>query len=252
MRKATLLPICAAVAAAGMAVLVLAPTAQVVGPAPAVPTSIEVPGAAETSIDHSEPETLPTGRVGAGASREGPAGLPLGFAHSTDGAVSAGTAWLTVIEGPGVLDAARRPALLSAIGDTTFATAAEHRIAERATALGLPGNGRPSTGYVTAVARPERGAYRVLQSSQANARIEIWYPYQLAVLSDGSQPGAARWLRARAVLRWDGKRADWRLAADLTFSDGPDPGGQQPSFIDRAQVLSSSGSGWHLYATAQE
>ncbi|MFK3978852.1 hypothetical protein ACI2K4_00600 [Micromonospora sp. NPDC050397] len=209
---------------------------------------------APVGIDHPEPTFVPVGDVaaGSGSTRSGPAGVPLGFAHSTGGAVAASTAWLTVIEGSGVFDVTRRLAVLSAIGDQRFATAASERIAARLVALGLPPTGTPQFGYVAAVVRPELGAYRVLASTPDTATVQIWYPYQLAVLEAGVQPSvAARWMRAGITLRWDTNSQDWRLTSDLALSDGPDPGAQRPSSESRARALGPYGSGWHTYAEAR-
>ncbi|GAB1639706.1 hypothetical protein [Krasilnikovia sp. MM14-A1259] len=206
------------------------------------------------TIDHPEPETLPTGSVAFDgvASRTGPAGLPLGFPHSTIGAVAAGTAWLTVIEGAGVLDSARRPVLLSSLGDTQVAAAVGDRIAARAEALGLPGDGQPPSGHVLAVARPEFGAYRLIEDGTSMVRIEVWYPYQLAVVADGAPPPRVRWFRAQVALRWDAARDDWQLASDITVADGPDPGETRPSFVARTAALAAFGPRWQLYADTQE
>ncbi|BFU43965.1 hypothetical protein [Krasilnikovia sp. MM14-A1004] len=214
-----------------------------------------VPGGATGSppaIDHPEPETLPAGPVAAadGGSRSGPGGIPLGFPRTADGAVAAGTAWLTVLEGVGMLDATRRPALLAAIGDATFAAAADRRIAARAAGLAPPAG--PDSGYVVALARPASGAYRVLDGGESAVRCEVWYPYQLAVRSDGAPPPVARWYRAQLALRWDDQRGDWLLTADPVFADGPDPGEPSPPFAARTAALAESGPGWHTYADAQE
>jgi len=212
------------------------------------------PSAAPIRALHAEPATLPSGAVaaGSGSTRIGNAGTPLGFAHSPDGAVAAGTAWLMVLEGSGVLDPTRRYAVLDAIGEPAFVSQAGHRIAGRLTALGLTGTGAPHAGYVTALALPERGAYRLVTDGADIATLDIWYPYQLAVVADGAQPGPAHWLRTRMTLRWDKTRRDWRLTADPSFMSGPDPHEQRPSFVSRAQALSSYGSGWHTYAGARE
>jgi hypothetical protein len=197
----------------------------------------------------SPPLPASTVRIGSGATREGVAGVPLGFPHTTDGAVAAASAWLTVVEGPGVLVAKRRAAVLSAIGDKAFTSAAGARLASRAATLGLRANGRPAAGYLSAVARPERGAYRVVYGAGADAAlIEIWYPFRVQVVPDRGQPDSGYWQRARIPLRWDRSAADWRLSADLTFVGGPDPKVQQPSVIERAEALQGYDDGWHVFA----
>jgi hypothetical protein len=251
MRTDKLLPVAAVAlaAVAGLALLVL--------PSPGAgdvrPTSPAIGSARPTRVEirHHHPVVLPVGGVtaGAGSAKEGPAGLPLGFARTNSGAVAAATAWLTVVEGSAVLDATRRPVLLSSIGEPAFTTAATNRIAARAAALGLDGS-QPPAGHVIAIARPDHGAFRVL-GGKGIIQVEIWYPYQLALLTDGAQPGPATWQRVRIALRWNARSSDWRLTRDFTFAAGPTAVGR-PSFLDRTQLLSSYGPGWHRYAGARE
>lgn len=247
MRTATKLGLVATVTAGATIALLARPHA-----------SSETPASSETAapirVDHPEPATLPTGRVAvaSGSTRTDAAGTPLGFAHSSDGAVAAGTTWLTVLEGSGVLDPSRRSPVLADIGDPAFVSGADEHLDARVTALGLLPDGSPRTGYVIALARPDRGAYRIVSKAGNRAWLDIWYPYQLAVVPDGARPGAARWRRALMTLRWDGTRHDWRLTDVPTFVSGPDPREQLPSFVSRAQVLGAYGSGWHTYAGAEE
>ncbi|GLY02432.1 hypothetical protein [Actinoplanes sp. NBRC 101535] len=246
MRTATLLTTALA-AAGGLAAVALLRPDQTPEPRPVTSATAEDHAAEE--ITHAEPARLPVGEVaaGSGSTRAGPAGTPLGFAHSTDGAVSAATAWLTVVEGSGVLDPSRRAAILKAIGDADFVTDAGRRIADRRTALGTVHDG-----HVIALAQPELGAFRVVTASRNKASVDIWYPYQIALLAPGQAPGPAGWKRARIALRWDGEHRDWRLTADPAFTDGPDPQAQRPSFVSRAQTLIRYGTGWHTYAGARE
>ncbi|MEV6349583.1 hypothetical protein [Actinoplanes sp. NPDC051851] len=178
--------------------------------------------------------------------------MPLGFAHSPDGAVAAATAWLATVEGSGVLDGRRQHDVLAAIGDPGFVAGASSRLADRAAALGLDASGRPGSGYVMATAWASRGAYRVASYGTAAARIEVWHLYQLEVVAPGAQPGPGRWRRATIALRWDAGASDWRITADFQFADGPDPQVANPSRLERAESLAGLGAGWRLYADAQE
>lgn len=205
-------------------------------------------------VSEPNPEYLPVGpvRPGYGSTRSGVDGVPLGFAHSADGAAAAATAWLSTVEGSGVLDAQRRREVLAAIGDAGFGSAASGRLADRAAALGLDASGQPAVGYVLATVWASRGAYRVVSSSDSAAQVEIWYLYQLGVVPPGGQPTPGQWRRATLTLRWDPGAGDWRLSGDFRFADGPDPQTANPSPLERAAVLARVGTGWRLYADAQQ
>jgi len=244
-----------AVAAAG--ILLVLPTENgtpggEVMPA-ASPTTAEAP-LGGVSVDHPPPPSLPVGAVAAGygASRTGPAGVPVAFTRSADGAAAAATAWLATVEGSGILDAQRRPVVLDAIGDPPFISAAAARLNDRVAALGLPASGRPGSGYVTATVWADRGAYRVVSYGGGTARVEIWHLYQVGLVPPGGQPAPGRWRRAVVPLRWDGAAGDWRLTADFRLTEGPDPRVAAPSRLERASMLARLGDGWRLYANTQE
>lgn len=257
MRLRTAVPAAAlggAVAAAG--VLLLMPAASPPPPAeqPPASTAAATPRAGG-QVEEPDPKGVPLGAVtpGYGSTRTGPAGVPLGFARTADGAAAAATAWLSTVEGSGVLDRQRRPAVLAAIGDAGFVSAASARLADRVVALGLDASGRPAPGsYVMATVWASRGAYRVVSYGPDAAQIEVWHLYQLGVVAPDTQPGPGRWRRATITLRWDGGAGDWRITADFRFADGPDPKVANPSRLERTEVLARLGEGWRLYADTRE
>lgn len=224
---------------------------------PAASPQPSTPGAAQGSVEHEPPlPELPMSTVvaGDGASRTGAAGVPAGFTRSGDGAAAAATAWLASVESGAGLDPARRPAMLTAIGDPGFVSGVEARLAERAATLNLRPDGRPSNhGVLVATVWPTRGAFRVLSSSSDTAEVEVWYPYQLGVIAAGGRQPTAVWRRATVSLRWDGPAGDWRVTKDLAIHEGPDARVPQPSRAARAALLAPLGGvGWRLYQNTQE
>jgi hypothetical protein len=190
---------------------------------------------------------------GYGAAGSGVAGVPTGFTRSPDGAVAAVTAWLSTVEGAGLLNARVRQPVLAAIGDPSFASAATGRLVHRAAELGLDGGGRPRAGYVSATVWAVRGAYRVVTYDGTTARIEVWHLYQLGVVSPGAQPGPGVWRRATGTVHWDAGADDWRMTEDFRFAPGPDPKVALPSRLERAEALVQTGAaGWWLYANTQD
>lgn len=263
MRLRVAAPAAALAGAAVAAVAVLAlptrePPAGPVMPAasPAAPGSADFDSAAAGGgdVEHPAPPSLPMGAVAAGygATDTGPADVPVRFPQSADGAAAAVTAWLATVEGAGVLNTRVREAVLAAIGDQGFVSAASVRLARRATDLGVDVTGRPAAGYVGATVWAVRGAYRVVSYDGAAAQVEVWHLYQLGVVAPGAQPGPGVWRRATGVVRWDASGRDWRLASDFGFVDGPDPKVAVPSRIERVEALAPTGDGWRLYANTQE
>ncbi|MFY1662686.1 hypothetical protein [Micromonospora sp. WMMD1274] len=234
-----------AVIAAGAVVWLVPGGRAVMPPAspPAPPTG--------WSVEHPPVAGLPRSEVtpGDGAARVSE-GVPVGYARTGQGAVQAATAWLALVEGAAGLDASRREALLSAIGDGQFVQAAQTRLAARSLVLGLDGRGLSARGPVMAVVWLDRGAYRVVRFSNGSAEVDIWYAYTLGVRVAGDPEVPLRWHRARAQLRWAAAEGDWRLVSDLTIRDGPDPGVPEPSAVDKADALAGAGGGWTLYATS--
>ncbi len=243
----------AAVAALVLVVMPAASPSPQASP-PSATASVSVAVSVGGQVEEPDGPDLLVGAVtpGYGAARSGAAGVPLGFAHSPDGAAAAATAWLSTVEGSGVLDTRRQHDVLAAIGDAVFVAATGPRLADRAAALGVDASGQPATGYVAATVWPSRGAYRVLSYGPNATQIEIWHSYQLEVVPAGAQAGPGRWRRATISLGWNKQVADWRITADFRFVDGPDPLTATPSRLERAEALARLGVGWRSYADAQQ
>lgn len=244
----------AALGGAVVAGLVLAVMPAASPGPPDVPAASAVPPHEDghvTQVEEPEVGGVPVGAVtpGYGSASSGPAGVPVGFARSPDGAVAAATAWLTTMEGSGLFDERRRGEVLTAIGDPGFVSAVSARLADRTASLGLDASGRPAVGFVVATVWASRGAYRVVSYEADVAQVEVWHLYQLDLVPPGSQPGPGQWRRATISMRWgDG---DWRVTEDIQVVDGPDPRVANPSRLERAEVLAGFGDGWRLYADAR-
>jgi hypothetical protein len=142
------------------------------------------------------------------------AGMPVGFAHRTDGAVAAAIAY--VCDGQRLLDTppADLPAAVRAI---TAADSAEAQLADiqaRLSALeaSLKGGNGPVVFHQAAIAA------RLDSYSVTQARVALW---NVGVLSRaGVAPPQAAWDISSVELVWES--GDWKLRAETT-SPGPAP-----------------------------
>lgn len=180
--------------------------------------------------------------AGPGGAMPGPArvvnGVPVGYAHSPQGAVAAATNYGVALAGPLFLDDARREAAIRQIGTSSYvkrtlpaAAAAARQL--KATPVGQGLRQGAGTLYQGAPL-----AYRVVSYTPDVARVEIW---SLALLgNDAGVDPQATFGTTTTTLRWEG---DWKFDTASTQS-GPTPGlarGQTPTpgsaFLPRTRPL---------------
>ncbi len=148
------------------------------------------------------------------------AGIPVGYAHTREGAVAAATEY-TVALGPMILDDARREAVLEAIATQEAKDDLNRQFAPGAALLrqrlGLTPEVLAQPG---AVLRTIPAGYRVVAYGDDEAVIRVW-AIGLGIL-DGRQPVGPSWSTTEVQLRWvDG---DWKLHSSH-IADGPTPPG---------------------------
>ena len=150
---------------------------------------------------------------------ESPAPPPPGFPQTRDGAVEAATSYGLAIDGPLLLDAPRRSALLRDIAsvdaranlESTFARGADLIV----TNLGLTDDRTSDPGFVWRVVP---GGWQLRSYERTRATVAIWATG--VVLADGQPLAMPEWRTTEVELVWE--RDDWRLVGFAT-TPGPAP-----------------------------
>jgi len=144
------------------------------------------------------------------------AGVPVGYAHSEDGAVTAAAAYSGTIGALALERSEDRTIAISAMSDPAALGQIRSGLMPGLETLNK-GLSTPTT--VNAVVRAAPVAYRLVAYNRVNAEVDLWGVG--IVGNDDSLPPAATWGITKVRLRWvDG---DWKLAANIEQSPGPTP-----------------------------
>lgn len=144
------------------------------------------------------------------------AGVPIGYAHSQDGAVAAASAYAESIGPLALATPEARDAALAAMTDPKGRDEVRRGLEPGLEALG---KGLTTPTSADAVVRSAPVGYRVGVYSEERAEVELW---AVGVVGNAqSLPPSASWGITKVLLRWvDG---DWKLAASVEQSEGPTP-----------------------------
>jgi hypothetical protein len=209
---------------AGVALVAAYTAGQGHGGGPAVPPAGIVPPAA----------VVPGGP---GAARPGGlqlvAGVPVGYAHTDAGAVSAATNYAIAYGGPAMFVPAQRRAIVDVTTDpaTRAAQQAQQSALYSATAdkFGLDQQGRPTAPGVEFVARELPVGARLVAYTPDTAVVAVWEDGLVGLAGTGTtRPVQEGWGTTTVTLRW--AAGDWKWTAG-SFTPGPTPitGVQTPS-----------------------
>lgn len=196
--------------AAALTVLLLTAVAGVALGRATAPNPTPAPGAAPPDTDVDVGEETPAGPTRVEA------GVPVGYARTRDGAVTAATQYLLVLDSPVLVDESRLDTVLEVLAST------EGRRGLR-TSLGDGGRLPAERLNLTAndpsmVWRSVPAGWRIDRYDHGAASVAVW---ATAVLFTGAgTPTAMSWSTAEVQLRWEA--GDWKLHGLLT-SDGPAP-----------------------------
>jgi hypothetical protein len=169
------------------------------------------------------------GGSGSGGSGAGPGpsraenGVPVGYAHTRQGAVAAATTFVTVVDGPMVFQPDRYH---QAVGTLALPSARAEIESDAERMMDT----MPGAGDVMASAQQGRAvvcrtvplAYRLDAYDDRQARVSIWAESLLA--ADGAVAPRQSWATVTVTITW--RDRDWKLAdigAYAGGSDGPVP-----------------------------
>lgn len=168
--------------------------------------------------------------VGSAPGRDaGPAGrdgtVPVGFAHSREGATAAAADYAALVATPALADTDAMTATLAAIAAPgadfgKAAAAAVDALGARLSEAGVVLDDRVSYRTFPLTARVRR-------YSESAAEVEVWAASVLAV--DGARPAGAAFVTYRMSLTWTG--SDWRLD-DLSVRATPSEAATPPELAD--------------------
>ncbi len=177
---------------------------------------------------------------GPGATRPGGlqlvAGVPVGYAHTDAGAVSAATNYAIAYGGPAMFVPAQRRIIVDATTDPAT-RAAQQVQQDQQTALysatadkfGLDQQGRPTAPGVEFVARELPVGARLVAYTPDTAVVAVWEDGLVGLAGTGTtRPVQEGWGTTTVTLRW--AAGDWKWTAG-SFTPGPTPitGVQTPS-----------------------
>ena len=150
---------------------------------------------------------------------EPPASTPSGFPRSREGAVEAATSYGLALDGPLLLDASSRSALLRDIASVGARGDLESTLTRGAnlivTNLGLTEDRIDDPGFVWRVVP---GDWETRAYDRTRATVAIWATG--VVLADGQPLAMPEWRTTEVELVWE--RDDWRLVG-FTSTPGPAP-----------------------------
>lgn len=154
------------------------------------------------------------------------AGVPVGYAHSPDGAASAAVNYLDALAGPQLLDPSAYDALLRRMttsdGYAHLKSQADAGRPQALQNLGVGGSPAPQL-----IVRSVPLGYRIDSYSPAQAAVSIW---SVGVVgSSTTRPPDASWSTTTITLDWQG--GDWRMSGYRTTAGPvpPDSASQVPS-----------------------
>lgn len=181
-------------------------------------TEPTAPDQAPASQPPAEPETPP-----AGAENPGPTsvkdGVPVGYAHTREGAVAAATAYVKVLSSPLILDERSRRAAVTALADPATLQQQLEKLDQSAPAIAqalrLPSGG---TGGTPVLLQTIPVRVHVDRYDADTATVSIWQT-SLGGTTNGV-PVMQRWGTTTVDLRWvDG---DWKQVS-VSSAAGPVP-----------------------------
>jgi hypothetical protein len=185
---------------------------------------VEVPHAQVEPSATSAPPTI-TNSIGDPGPSSVVAGVPVGYAHSPEGAASAAANYLGALAGPQLLDPPAYDALLRRMTTTEgYAELKRQADAGRPQALQTLGVGTSPAPQL--IVRSAPLGYRIDTYSPDEATVSIWSVGLVG--SSTTRPPDASWSTTTITLDWSG---DWRMSGYRTTSGPvpPDSASQVPS-----------------------
>ena len=185
---------------------------------------VEVPRAQATPSASAAPPAT-THALGDSGPSSVVAGVPVGYAHSPDGAASAAANYLGALAGPQLLDPPAYDALLrrmtTAEGYADLKRQADAGRPQALQNLGVGGSPAPQL-----IVRSAPLGYRIDSYSPEQATVSIWSVGLVG--SSTTRPPDASWSTTTITIDWTG---DWRMSGYRTASGPvpPDSASQVPS-----------------------
>lgn len=153
------------------------------------------------------------------------AGIPSGFAHTTEGAQSAAANYAVALGSADMFDKARRDQILATVIAPAEVSGFEATLDEAYTPqfnknVGLNEDGSAPQGY-TFVSRTTPIGTKTTQSSDTTATVEVWCGGLLGLAGENStNPVTSSWFTITMKLEWTG--GDWKIVSH-SQKDGPAP-----------------------------
>jgi hypothetical protein len=156
-------------------------------------------------------------------------GVPVGYAHTQEGAVAAATNFVSVVDGPMIVQPDKyRKAIVSLAAPEASSQLQSEGEKTMASLQNVSGLATYAQQGRTIVFRTVPLSYRVESYDESAAQVSIWTEGLLAV--DGVLPPRQTWTTVTTTVKWvDG---DWkliRIGAYAAGSEGPVPAVTQPS-----------------------
>ncbi len=156
-------------------------------------------------------------------------GVPVGYAHTQDGAVAAATNFVMVYDGPLNTDPVKYRAAIGTLSaprsKARFQAEAERSLATFQSATGLISYAQQGRAEVF---RTVPLAFHLDTYSDGTAQVSIWSESFIAI--DGVVPAKETWTTATYIVEW--ATGDWKLSSIGAYkggSEGPVPVTTQPS-----------------------
>ncbi|MFF7937843.1 hypothetical protein [Streptomyces sp. NPDC007940] len=153
------------------------------------------------------------------------AGIPSGFAHTTQGAQSAAANYATVLVSADILKPTRRAEIVQQVFVSDKQAALTDKFNQAYSAaflnkLGLDQNGNAAAGH-TYVSRTVPIGTKVTSSSETTAAVEVWCTGLYGTAgADSTDPVTSDWFTMTLRLRWTA--GDWKVDS-FSQKDGPAP-----------------------------
>lgn len=170
-------------------------------------------------------KTSPTAASGNHPVTSKTAGIPSGFAHTTEGAQSAAANYAVALGSADMFDKARRDQILATVIAPAEVSGFEATLDEAYTPqfnknVGLNEDGSAPQGY-TFVSRTTPIGTKTTQSSDTTATVEVWCGGLLGLAGENStNPVTSSWFTITMKLEWTG--GDWKIVSH-SQKDGPAP-----------------------------